>query len=56
MNGRRGEWMKEGSEEGRKEEKNESFPKISVPIPFSAQITVRDLLLIRFATCWSALF
>ena len=37
-------------------EGGESFPKISVPIPFSAQITVRDLLLIRFATCWRALF
>ena len=33
-----------------------SFPKISVPFPFSAQITVRDLLLTRFATCWRALF
>ena len=32
------------------------FPNLPVPFPFSAQITVRDLLLTRFATCWRALF
>ena len=35
---------------------SDRFPNLPVPFHFSAQITVRDLLLTRFATCWRALF